>query len=97
MPYRCYRSSPYSRKRMMQMAIKTRTIETLRFHAATNDDETFTIIELTEQSGIDPLGSRETQWRDERKSYETMSGGAVQKVSDTEYRLLSGGKIAKKL
>ena len=79
------------------MAIKTRTIETLRFHAATNDGETFTIIEITEQSGIDPLGSRETQWRDERKSYETMSGGAVQKVSDTEYRLLSGGKIAKKL
>ncbi len=79
------------------MAIKTRIIETSRFHAVANDGETFTIIEQTEQSGIDPLGSRETRWRDERKTYETMSGGAAEKISETEYRILSGGKIAKKL
>ena len=78
------------------MAIKTRTIETARFHAVANDGEIFTIVEQTEQDGIDPLGSRETQWRNGRREYLAVGAGAVNKLSESEFEIVSQGKVVKR-
>ena len=77
--------------------MKTRKHETARFHAVADDGETFTIVEITEQTGIDALGSRETQWRDSIKDYQALGAGGVNKLSEIEYEIVSRGKIVKRI
>ena len=96
MPYHCYRSSPYSRKRIRKMPTKTRTQETARFHAIADDGEVFTIVEITQQTGIDALGSRETQWRNGGREYQAVGAGPVDPRSESEFEIVRLGKVVKR-
>jgi hypothetical protein len=78
------------------MSTKTRKLETARFQAVAEDGELFTIVEITEQYGIEPLGSRQTEWRDSIKAYQAAGAGGVNKISETEYEIVSRNKIVKR-
>ncbi|QHF02430.1 hypothetical protein N015_08405 [Pseudomonas asturiensis] len=79
------------------MPLKTRQQETARFHAVTEDGELFTIIEITQQAGIDALGSRETEWRNNGREYQTSGADAVNKLSEQEFLIVGLGKKVKRV
>lgn len=79
------------------MSTKTRTQETARFHAVAEDGTLFTIIEETQQTGFTPLATGVTKWANGAKSYQAAGAGHVNKRSDTEFEIVSSGKIVKRV
>ena len=75
------------------MPTKTRIIETDRFQVETESGEQFTVIEQTEQVGIDALGSLSTRWENSMRSYRC-NVGSVNRVSEVEYEIVSKGQRA---
>lgn len=75
---------------------KTRKVETDRFTAIAEDGSTFTIVEVTSQTGFTPLATGVTKWADGLKEYQVKSGGFANKINETEFRIVSNDKVVKR-
>lgn len=76
---------------------KTRKQETDRFQAATDEGEVFTIVEITNQTAFTPLATGVTKWVDSLKEYQAVGSGAVNKIGETDFEILSEDKIVKRV
>lgn len=73
--------------------MRRRTVEKERFKVRDADGDIHLVIYSVEQVEATELGDTVTQWVDTIGQLQLADGGAVNKVSDTEFELVSLGGI----
>jgi hypothetical protein len=80
-----------------EVNVKKRTYETAKIATIDTRGQYVTVIEETEQTGFDALGSTSTTWKDGIRSYRTAGGAPVNWVSNNEFQLVSSGEKLKRV